>query len=160
MLWESVIEPRRIWCSDRTTQRRGLIRVSNNMKGQNVDQRQDGSDRFQRGSRQTGHPGSKTRHMGPVEMWVPYTEERFGVLGLRGEEWSGQTAKVQRHRPDSEVGEKELHLQVERWVAGTKTNMPKFCPEYWLVQENLSVDLHRVGLMYLGPLSFHCSLGS
>lgn len=64
------------------------------------------------GSRQTGHPGSETRQMGPVGMWVPYTKERFGFLGLRGEEWSGQTAKVQRHWPDSEVG--ELHLKVER----------------------------------------------
>lgn len=46
--------------------------------------------------------------MGPVWQWVPYTEGKFRALGFRGEERSGKMSKVQRHRPDSEMGEKEL----------------------------------------------------
>ena len=57
------------------------------------------------GSRQTGHPGSETRWMGPVWRWVSYTEGKFRALVFRGEERSGKMSKVQRHRPDSEVGE-------------------------------------------------------
>lgn len=91
MLWELIMEARRFRGRERTGQERGKVRVSKNMEGQNVDQRQDGTDKSQTMGEQTdwtsriwnrvGGPSMEVGSIYRSQVWSPGNQGRT-------EEWT------------------------------------------------------------------------